>query len=288
MKPIRDSRFALAASFIKDVRRQPMLSREEELSLARRSRRGDAAASARLIASHLRFVIRIARTYRSYGLPMADLVQEGTIGLIHAVRRYNPERDARLSTYAMWWIRASIQEYVVRSWSLVRVSTTAAQKSLFLNLRKLKAEVLEGADALSDDMAERLSKRFGIPVPDVFAMARRVAGSDWSLNTRPGEQAKEEWLDRMADERANPEEALAAKSEGRFWRDLLGRAMESLSPREQVIIQKRYLDEAKATFAVLAGELGLSKERVRQLEAVALAKLKSAMMPARGEDDLPA
>jgi RNA polymerase sigma-32 factor len=288
MGSMRDSRFALAASFIKDVRRQPMLSREEELSLARRSRCGDAAASARLIVSHLRFVIRIARAYRSFGLPMSDLVQEGTIGLIQAVRRFNPERDARLSTYAMWWIRASIQEYVVRSWSLVRVSTTAAQKSLFLNLRKIKDDVLGGADALSDDMAERLSKRFGIPVRDVFTMARRAASSDWSLNARPNGQAKEDWLDRVADERANPEEVLAEESEGRFWRDLLGRAMESLSPREQVIIRKRYLDEAKATFAALAGELGLSKERVRQLETVALAKLKSAMIPMRGKVDLPA
>jgi RNA polymerase sigma-32 factor len=281
----RESRFSLAANFVREVRRQPMLSREEEQALAARSRAGDDAASNRLILSHLRFVIKIARTYRSFGLPMADLVQAGTVGLIQAVRRFNPERDARLSTYAMWWIRASIQEHVVRSWSAVRVSTTAAQKALFLHLRKFRSDLAEGADALGDEVAQNLSRHFGLPLRDVLAMAGRVARSDWSLNAPAGgrgEDASDNWLERVRDERPNPEEAVAQASEAHFFRSAVARAMEALDAREQVIIRRRYMDEAKTTFAALAAELGLSKERVRQLEAIALDKLRSALVPQLG------
>ncbi|MDA0704679.1 MAG: RNA polymerase factor sigma-32 [Proteobacteria bacterium] len=281
----RESRFSLAANFIREVRRQPMLSREEEQALAARSRAGDDAASNRLVLSHLRFVIKIARTYRSFGLPMADLVQAGTVGLIQAVRRFNPERDTRLSTYAMWWIRASIQEHVVRSWSAVRVSTTAAQKALFLHLRKFRADLADGADALGDEVAQNMSRHFGLPLRDVLSMAGRVARSDWSLNTPAGARGdgtSEEWLERVRDDRPNPEEVVAQASEAHFFRATIARAMEALDPREQVIIRRRYMDDAKTTFAALAAELGLSKERVRQLEAIALDKLRGALAPQFG------
>ncbi|MBT6117005.1 MAG: RNA polymerase factor sigma-32 [Rhodospirillaceae bacterium] len=287
MKKGRESRFSLAANYLREVRRQPMLSREEERALAARSRAGDHAASNRLVLSHLRFVIKIARTYRSFGLPMADLVQAGTVGLIQAVRRFNPERDTRLSTYAMWWIRASIQEHVVRSWSVVRVSTTAAQKALFLHLRKFRADIAEGADALGDEVAHNLSRHFGLPLRDVLSTAGRVARSDWSLNAPAGargqgEEVREDWIDHVRDERPTPEEAVAQASEAHFFRDAIGRAMQALDAREQVIIRRRYMDEAKTTFAALAAELGLSKERVRQLEAIALDKLRGALMPRFG------
>ena len=275
-------------AYIREVRRQPMLSREEEASLARRSIGGDAAAARRLVMSHLRFVIKIARSYRNYGLPMTDLVQEGTIGLIHAVRKFNPDRDTRLSTYAVWWIRAAMQEYVFRSWSLVRVGTTSAHKALFLNLRRRAGELMDAADSAGEDLAHRLAARFGVPVREVLSMARRATRSDRSLNVPIGDRAGGDWIERVPDGRPNPEELLARASTLQFWRGVLARAMDALSPREQFIIQRRYLAEAASTFEALGRELDLSKERVRQLEKSALEKLKRALMPARSGEDLPA
>lgn len=259
---------------------EPLLSPEEERELARRLRAGDEAAARRLVISHLRIVIGIARRYRRYGLPLADLVQEGTVGLILAVRRFRPERGVRLSTYAMWWIRASIQDYVVRSWSLVRVGTTAKQKSLFFSsLSRLLAN--DAAD-LESRFAE-FARRSGHRMADVLTVARRMAARDRSLNVSMAdaktEPAGEEWLQQLPDERPNPEERLAAIGEQRLVVRLIAQACAKLAPRERLIIQRRYLAHASATLEAVARELDLSKERVRQLESQALGKLRAFVAP---------
>ncbi len=269
-----------------------MLTRNEEVELARRSQEGDLAAAGRLITSHLRFVIKIAKRYRSYGLPMTDLIQAGTVGLIQAVRRFSPERNVRLATYAMWWIRAAIQDYVMRSWSLVRVGTTAAQKSLFFTLRRLKAEIQEGADSLGEEslkVLKALTQRSGMKMSDALAVASRLAGRDTSLNVPLNQNGAgaPEWIESLQDGRPTPEEIVAVISEQRFLNGVLDKALSMLPPREQMIIRKRYLAEAASTFAALAGELGISKERVRQLEARALAELRSMLAPAMGETLAP-
>ncbi|MDJ0893700.1 MAG: RNA polymerase factor sigma-32 [Alphaproteobacteria bacterium] len=260
---------------------QPMLSREEEAELARLSVTGDAAAAARLVASHLRFVIRIARGYRNYGLPMNDLVQEGVVGLMQAVRKFNPDREVRFATYAMWWIRAAIQEHVVRSWSMVRLGTTATQRALFFNLRRKMVELMDSADAWSEDVLGPLAKRFRMPLKDAVSVALRAAGRDQSLNQPISGDSGEEWVERLADGRPNPEEIAAADSETSFWSGLLERAIEMLPPREQVIIHERFLAEAVKTREAIGGQLGISKERVRQLEAHALERLREILLPAR-------
>ena len=282
----------LLSGMLREARHQPMLTRNEEVELARRSQEGDLAAAGRLITSHLRFVIKIAKRYRSYGLPMTDLIQAGTVGLIQAVRRFSPERNVRLATYAMWWIRAAIQDYVMRSWSLVRVGTTAAQKSLFFTLRRLKAEIQEGADSLGEEslkVLKALTQRSGMKMSDALAVASRLAGRDTSLNVPLNQNGAgaPEWIESLQDGRPTPEETVAVISEQRFLNGVLDKALSMLPPREQMIIRKRYLAEAASTFEALAGELGISKERVRQLEARALAELRGMLAPAMGETLAP-
>lgn len=269
-------------ALFRDAQRQPMLSREEEVKLAHLAVQGDQAAADRLVASHLRFVIKIARGYRNYGLPMTDLVQEGMVGLLQAAGRFNPDRDVRFATYAMWWIRAAIQDHVVRSWSLVRVGTTAAQKSLFFNLRRKMAELKEGADALSEEILAPLAKRFGLTLKDARALAWRTAGRDQSLDRAATGEGGESWLDRLIDPRPSVEDKLAEDSERTFWSGLLTRAIDRLPPREQHIVRHRFLAEVKETREALGRQLGISKERVRQLEAAALGKLRTILLPARG------
>ena len=264
--------------------RQPMLDREEEQRLARECGAGDADAARRLVASHLRFVIRIARHYRNSGLPMSDLVQEGTVGLIHAVRRFNPDRGVRLSTYAMWWIRAAMQDYVVRSWSIVRVGTTTTQKALVLRLRRLTAELVNGAEGLSDEIVARLAASFGTTAAEVVALAQRISGADESLD-RPiadddGGRTRPPLGECMASDAPTPEEALAEKSEWRLVRETIAKALALLPPREQFILRKRYFEDVRQTFDAIGVEIGLSKDRVRQLEAAALAKLREVLSPA--------
>ncbi len=267
--------------FLAAVRRTPVLSLEEERALARSSLGGDGRAAARLVLAHLRFVVRIARIYRHSGVPMADLIQEGTVGLIQAVRKFNPDRGTRLATYAMWWIRAAIQERVVRSWSLVRTGTTAAQKALFFALRR------RGTPDLTDAIARALAQRFGLTQDDVAEMARRAFATDRSLDERTGERGQSDRMAFLADTRPTPEDQLVQVKQLHFWRRILARGLSALPPREQVIIRRRYLSEAKVTFAALSHELGLSKERVRQLERLALAKLKSRLRPLRRDEELP-
>ncbi len=255
------------------------LDHEEERELARLAGEGDKEATDRLVTSHINYVIKIARGYRRSGVPMSDLIQEGMIGLMQAVRRFNPDKDVRLSTYAMWWIRASIQDHVVRSWSLVRLSTTSAQKSLFLNLRRMTSDLLEGADALSDDLSSKLAERFETTAADVKSLARRITQRDQSLNTKVTDNGTDSWLDLLVSDNPTPEDSLAFESERRAMRELMAKALAALPAREEFIIRSRYLTEAKRTFAALARDLDLSKDRVRQLEVRALAKLRAFMEP---------
>lgn len=259
------------------ARDEPLLSLQEEQDLAQRLRAGDEAAARRLILSHLRFVIRIARRYRRTGLPLADLVQEGTVGLILAVRRFRPERGVRLSTYAMWAIRAQIQDYVVRSWSVVRVGTTAKQKSLFFSLSR----VLSGEAAAIETRLADFARRSGNRMADILTVARRLGARDQSLST-PMRSADDKTADlamQLADERPNPETTLAEASERRLIAAALAQGYAKLAPRELHIIRRRYLAQASATLEAVAHELNLSKERVRQLEKQALAKLRDTVAP---------
>jgi RNA polymerase sigma-32 factor len=275
-------RHASINSVMKSIRYQPRLSRGEERELLQRLRCGDSAAASKLVTSHLRFVLHIAKRYTSYGHPLADLIQEGTIGLLEAVKRFNPDRDVQLSTYAMWWIRAAIQDYVVRSRSLVKVGTTAAQKSLFFNLRRRVGEMVDG-DGPSEEFARNLASRFNTSVAEIFSFARRIARPDQSLDVAIGRDGETTALDQVRDQRPTPEDVLVTESEGRFWLERLSRALSALPPRELVIIRRRFLTEKAPSRAVLGAELGLSKERVRQLEVRALERLKAILQPLRDQ-----
>lgn len=262
------------------------LSAEEERELAARARAGDGSAAQALVESHLPFVARIARRYSRYGLPANELVQEGVIGLIQAIRRYNPSSDARLATYAMLWIKAAMRDHVIRSWSVVRIGTTARQKALFFRLRRLASDLGSGIAGLDservDETVRALAQRFAMPSAEILALARRIGRRDRPLEHRPGDLPALSLSDRLVDPRPSPEEATIERKDGRFWRSLLAQALESLPHRERVIIQRRHLAEASCSFATIAAELGLSKERVRQLEASALERLRTFIAAASG------
>ncbi len=268
-------------ALLRKIRAQPLLSREEEGDLARRSRAGDQVATTRLVNSHLPFVVKMARKYRNYGPSLPDLIQEGTVGLMNAVRRFDPTRDVRFATYAMWWVRAAIQDHVVRSWSQVRVGTTAKQKTLFFRLRRMMADLRIGADAFGEELLAPLAKRFDLPLREVRILAGRVARFDLSLNRPVADGHGETWLDRLADRAPNPEEQAAASSERHFWDGILARALDALPPREQLIIHARYLAEAVPTREALGRDRGIATERVRQLEARALERLRRILGPIR-------
>ena len=255
------------------------LEKEEEKDLARRASDGDEAAEEKLITSHLGFVLNVARGYKRSGVPMSDLIQEGIVGLIHAVRKFNPDLDTRLSTYAKWWIRASIQDHIVRSWSLVRLGTTSAQKSLFLNLRRKTFELIEGADTLSEQIVSQLAERFETTAADVRNLARRVTQRDQSLNTKISNASSETWLDQLESDAETPEEHIVKNSERTELRELMVRALQNLPAREQFIIKCRYFTEVRRTFSSIGRELNLSKDRVRQLEARALQTLREMTEP---------
>ena len=255
-----------------------LLDRDEERELARRAGAGDVTAEQRLIASLQGFVVRTAKAYRRSGVPMSDLVQEGMVGLIQAVRRFNPEKDVRLATYAVWWIRAAMLDHIVRSWSIVRLSTTSAQKSLFLQLRRLSA-LIGSADALSEDIIQKLADRFETTAADVRALARRVTHRDTSLDQAivVHDGSTTTWLDQLRADEPTAEEKLVMDSERRLTAELTAVALAHLPAREQFIIRNRYCSGAKRTLASIGHELNLSKDRVRQLESRALSTLREIL-----------
>jgi RNA polymerase sigma-32 factor len=262
------------------------LGKEEERELALLAGNGDREATDRLITSHFNYVVKLAKGYRRSGVPMSDLIQEGMVGLVQAVKRFNPDKSVRLSTYAMWWIRASMQDHIVRSWSLVRLSTTSAQKSLYLNLRRLTGDLINGADALSDEIVARLAERFETTASDVRNLARRIASKDQSLDAQISERGKSVWLDVLVSDEPNAEEVLTAKGERMQLYNIIAKALSNLSDREQFIIRHRYFTEAKRTFASIGQELNLSKDRVRQLEACALKTWQELLRPVLDQNQL--
>ena len=265
--------------YFKKIQRFPILNRQEEYMLAKRWREGgDRDAGHRLIISHLRLVAKIARGYRGYGLPLADLISEGHVGLMQAIERFEPERGFRFSTYAVWWIKAAIQEYVLRSWSLVRMGTTASHKKLFFNLRKLKSRIsaLDEGD-MRPDQVKLIAKRLGVTERAVIDMNRRLGG-DASLNdTIREERDSAEWQDWLVSESPDQETTLAASEEFDDRRNALSVVLGALNARERRIFEGRRLAEDPMTLAELADEFGLSRERVRQIEVCAFEKVQEAV-----------
>ena len=273
-----------AGRFIAQARRFPVLEPQEEYMLAKRWREhGDRDAVHRLVTSHLRLVVKIAMGYRGYGLPIADVISEGNFGLMQAINRFDPHRGFRLTTYAIWWIRASIQEFILRSWSLVRMGTTANQKKLFFHLRKAKNKisVLDDGD-MRPDQVEAIAKRLGVAEQEVIEMNRRLGG-DASLNAQTREDtAAGEWQDWLVDETPSAERVLMESEEFDARRKALGEAVSVLNPRERRIFAARRLAEEPLTLDQLADELGVSRERVRQIETRAYEKVRQRVIQVVG------
>ena len=265
-------------NFMQSTLKKPRLTYTREKELFKKLQNGDNGAAQELVTSHLRFVLHIARLYKSHGYPLADLMQEGTVGLMEALKRFNPNQRTRLSTYSMWWIRAAIQDYVIRSRSLVKIGTTAAQKSLFFNIRRRMAE-RPWEDSLPEELARNLATRFNTSVSDVFKFALRIRRTDQSLDVPAIGKTSSTLVEQVVDERLGPEEKLIQEKDGRLWRARLVNALSTLPPRESFIIRRRFLTEHVPSRSVLGAELGLSKERVRQLELRALTKLKGLLKP---------
>jgi RNA polymerase sigma-32 factor len=265
--------------YFRKISKFPVLSREEELALARRWRdKGDEEAAHKLVTSHLRLVAKIATGYRGYGLPIGELISEGNMGMMQAAQRFDPERGFRLATYATWWIRAAIQEYVLRSWSLVKIATAGPQKSLFFNLRRLKSEmrVIEDCD-LTSEQASKIARTLDVPEQDVIMMNRRLLGPDYSLNAPIGPGNDAEWQDWLADEAVNQEQDIADREESAGWKKLLHRMLAKLNERERHILSERRLRDEPTTLKELSKQYRISCERVRQIEARALEKLQKEM-----------
>ncbi len=265
--------------YLQEIRKFPMLAPEEEYMLAQRWRqREDTAAAHKLVTSHLRLVAKIAAGYRGYGLPLGELISEGNLGMMQAVKRFDPNRGFRLATYAMWWIRAAIQEYILHSWSLVKMGTTAAQKKLFFNLRKLKGQMqaIEDGD-LSPEHVSRIATRLNVSENDVIQMNRRMASPDSSLNAPMREEGEGEWQDWLVDDEDSQEIRLAEKEELGDRRRLLAGAMEGLSERERHILSERRLKDTPTTLDHLSQFYGISRERVRQIEVRAFEKLQKSV-----------
>ena len=268
--------------YLEEIRQFPMLEPQEEYMLAKSWREhGDRDAAHKLVTSHLRLVARIAMGYRGYGLPIGEVISEGNVGLMQAVKRFDPDKGFRLATYAMWWIRAAIQEYILRSWSLVKMGTTAAQKKLFFNLRKIKGQLkaLDEGD-LRPDQVKRIATQLGVTEEDVVSMNRRLAG-DSSLNAPVRNDAESgEWQDWLVDETMDQETALAESEERAKRREMLNEALKSLNARERRVFEARRLAEEPLTLEELSAEFGVSRERIRQIEVRAFEKVQKAAQKA--------
>lgn len=267
------------SKYLRDIRKFPMLSPEEELRLSHRWKdKGDTEAAHKLVTSHLRLVAKIAMGYRGYGLPVGELISEGNIGMMQAVRRFDPDRGFRLATYAMWWIRAAIQEYILHSWSLVKIGTTAAQKKLFFNLRRLKGQMQAIDDGdLQPEQVNKIAQSLGVPEQDVVNMNRRLAAPDHSLNAPLRMDGEGEWQDWLVDDNDNQEQTLAESEEYSGRQALLANAMKSLNDRERHILTERRLKDEPATLEELSHVYNISRERVRQIEVRAFEKVQAAM-----------
>jgi RNA polymerase sigma-32 factor len=277
--------------YLTEIRKFPMLTRDEEFMLAKRWREHeDPEAAHRLVTSHLRLVAKIAMGYRGYGLPIGEVISEGNVGLMQAVKKFEPDKGFRLATYAMWWIRASIQEYILRSWSLVKMGTTAAQKKLFFNLRKAKSEIsaFEEGD-MRPEQVSHIATRLGVLNDEVISMNRRLSGPDASLNAPLRSDGEAEWQDWLADDNAVSQETQVAEDEERTIRmSLLEEAMTELTDRERHILTERRLKDNPTTLEELASQYGVSRERVRQIEVRGFEKLQKAMRTAADERNLNA
>ena len=268
--------------YLEEIRQFPMLEPQQEYMLAKSWREhGDRDAAHQLVTSHLRLVARIAMGYRGYGLPIGEVISEGNVGLMQAVKRFDPDKGFRLATYAMWWIRAAIQEYILRSWSLVKMGTTAAQKKLFFNLRKIKGQMkaLEEGD-LRPDQVKRIATQLGVTDEDVISMNRRLAG-DSSLNAPVRNDAESgEWQDWLVDDTMDQETALAESEERDQRRGMLNDALKGLNARERRVFEARRLAEEPLTLEELSAEFGVSRERIRQIEVRAFEKVQKAVTKA--------
>jgi RNA polymerase sigma-32 factor len=274
--------------YLEEIRKFPMLEPEQEFMLAKRwQEHGDTDAAHQLVTSHLRLVTRIAMGYRGYGLPIGEVISEGNVGLMQAVKRFEPEKGFRLATYAMWWIRASIQEYILRSWSLVKMGTTAAQKKLFFNLRRMKGQIkaLEEGD-LKPEQVKKIATTLGVPEDDVVSMNRRLGG-DASLNApvRADMEGGGEWQDWLVDDAPDQEERLVESEELSQRKAYLAKAMATLNDRERRIFEARRLAEEPATLEDLSEEFGVSRERIRQIEVRAFEKVQAEVQKAARRDE---
>ena len=275
--------------YLSEIRKFPMLAKDEEFMLAKAwKEHQDPEAAHRLVTSHLRLVAKIAMGYRGYGLPIGEVISEGNVGLMQAVKKFEPDKGFRLATYAMWWIRASIQEYILRSWSLVKMGTTAAQKKLFFNLRKVKSEIsaLEEGD-LRHEHVSQIATKLGVLEDEVISMNRRLSGGDASLNAPMRADGESEWQDWLADDNAVSQETQVAEEEEKSLRmGLLEEAMAELTDRERHILTERRLKDDPTTLEELASQYGVSRERVRQIEVRAFEKLQKQMKAAATERNL--
>ena len=275
--------------YLSEIKKFPILAPEQEFMLAKRfSEHGDTDAAAQLVTSHLRLVAKIAMGYRGYGLPVSELISEGNIGLMQGVKKFEPDRGFRLATYAMWWIRASIQEFILRSWSLVKMGTTAAQKKLFFNLRRMKArlDAFEDGDLRPEDV-QKIATDLGVTEADVVSMNRRMAmGGDTSLNVPMREDGEGQWQDWLQDDAPLQDQTVAEAQEADVRHGMLVNAMDDLNDREKHILTERRLTDDPKTLEELSQVYGVSRERVRQIEVRAFEKLQKGMMRLAGEKRL--
>ena len=275
--------------YLSEIRKFPMLEKQEEFMLAKRwQQHEDPDAAEQMVTSHLRLVAKIAMGYRGYGLPMAEVISEGNVGLMQAVKKFDPDKGFRLATYAMWWIRAAIQEYILRSWSLVKLGTTASQKKLFFNLRRIKGEIaaLDEGDLKPDQVTE-IATRLNVSEKDVISMNGRMSGSDASLNVPMGQDGDMEWQDWLADDEPGQAHDFANQQEYQARMELLGEAMKDLNEREKHILTERRLSDEPKTLEELSQVYDVSRERIRQIEVRAFEKLQKAMKRMAKEQGLP-